>query len=350
MVPEADISTLVSLWHDSWLALPVLGIVVFLSLKLAIGSNWTVTATVVRLVGLTLLIPVVLTVLVRAGALDMDVYTNAFAYVGLAGAATAAMFAATATRLGRLDAPDTGIGAGAGGSLFAWNLGGGDKGGKAEAPPRATMAINLDAPGKAWLLVKKGAEPGSVFNLEQDIVSMGRDSGCDIALKDKSTESKHAIIRRRDGQFLLYNLGTEAGTLVNKNAVETHFLKNGTTISVGRTEMFFTGIEEVDSGPFDPGGVILISSGPDAGAKFALSEDDVTIGREPGKGGVKVPDATVSKQHAVVRWSCLGHYVQDLGSSNGTTVDGNPVTGATLTNGDIITMGDSELQFVREAA
>jgi pSer/pThr/pTyr-binding forkhead associated (FHA) protein len=350
MVPEADISALVRLWHDSWLALPVLGLVALLSLRLAKDSNWTVTATVVRLVGLALLIPAALTVLVRSGALDMDVYTNAFAYVGLAGAATAAMFAATATRLGRLDAPDAGIGANAGGSLFAWKLGGGDKASKLEDRPGTTMAINLDAPGKAWLLVRKGAEPGSVFDLEQDIISMGRDSKCDIALKDQSTEKKHAIIRRRDGQFLLYDLGTEAGTLVNKRAVETHFLKNGTTISVGRTEMFFTGVEEVDSGPRDPGGVILISSGPDAGAKFALGEDDVTIGRDPGKGGVKVPDATVSKQHAVVRWSCLGHYVQDMGSSNGTTVDGNPVTGAALTNGDIITMGDSELQFVREAA
>ena len=212
------------------------------------------------------------------------------------------------------------------------------------------MAFDVSASRRAWLLIKKGAEPGSVFDLEQDVISMGRGSGCDLPLKDKSIEKRHAIIRRRDGRFVLYDLSTEAGALVNKRAVESSFLENGTTISVGRTEMFFTGVEEVASGPWDPGGIILISSGPEAGARFALGEDDVTIGREPSKGGVKVPDSTVSKQHAVIRWSYLGHYVQDMDSSNGTLVDGEPVTGAELSNGDVITMGDSELQFVREAA
>lgn len=35
------------------------------------------------------------------------------------------------------------------------------------------MAFDVGAPGRAWLLIKKGAEPGSVFDLEQDVITMG---------------------------------------------------------------------------------------------------------------------------------------------------------------------------------
>jgi len=108
MVGDADISTLGRLWYDSWLALPDMGLVAVLSLRLAVRSDWTATSTVVRLVGLALLIPAVLTVLDRSGVFRMDVYTDAFTYVGVVDTATAAIFAITAGRLGHLHEPDTG--------------------------------------------------------------------------------------------------------------------------------------------------------------------------------------------------------------------------------------------------
>jgi len=64
--------------------------------------------------------------------------------------------------------------------------------------------------------------------------------------------------------------------------------------------------------------------------------------------GVALGDDSVSREHAEIRISEEGVEVVDLGSSNGTCVNGRPISGALLRIGDRIQLGDTHL-LVKES-
>jgi tetratricopeptide (TPR) repeat protein len=93
--------------------------------------------------------------------------------------------------------------------------------------------------------------------------------------------------------------------------------------------------------------VLLLScqSGPAAGRDFALEGDEVSIGRAA-ENAVSLPDTSVSRAHALLRRTATGWALSDLGSGNGTRLNGEPVLDETeLSPGDVIAVGNSELVF-----
>ena len=93
-------------------------------------------------------------------------------------------------------------------------------------------------------------------------------------------------------------------------------------------------------------GVLLVKSGPAAGTSIALPDGDIVIGRDPGAGGATLNDPAVSGRHALVRRDQEAYVIYDLGSQNGTTVDGSPMPSKELKGGEAIVVGQTELQFV----
>ena len=59
---------------------------------------------------------------------------------------------------------------------------------------------------------------------------------------------------------------------------------------------------------------------------------------------IVVPDPNVSRVHAEVRHIGVDYYLVDLGSTNGTEVNGQVVTRHALADGDVIVMGTSEIR------
>ena len=80
------------------------------------------------------------------------------------------------------------------------------------------------------------------------------------------------------------------------------------------------------------------------GVSTALAKPSVTIGRLP-ECDVVVDDAGVSRQHARIRRTESGFVLTDLGSTNGTMVNGEPIQEHVLEHGDRITIGETELEF-----
>ena len=80
------------------------------------------------------------------------------------------------------------------------------------------------------------------------------------------------------------------------------------------------------------------------GVSTALAKPSVTIGRLP-ESDVVVEDAGVSRQHARIRRTESGFVLTDLGSTNGTMVNGEPIQEHVLEHGDRITIGETELEF-----
>lgn len=84
-------------------------------------------------------------------------------------------------------------------------------------------------------------------------------------------------------------------------------------------------------------------------SQFAVNDDQpLTLGRSTGN-VIQVHDAKMSRHHSEIRATPDGYFVRDLGSKNGTFVNGARVTEARLRNDDRIQVGLAHLLFRCEA-
>lgn len=96
--------------------------------------------------------------------------------------------------------------------------------------------------------------------------------------------------------------------------------------------------------PFN-GPKLMVTAGPKAGEEFNLEEGEYVVGRATDN-PICIQDTSVSRKHIMLRRVGSGWTVSDLGSGNGTLVNGEPITDETvLGNGDVITMGDTEVTY-----
>jgi pSer/pThr/pTyr-binding forkhead associated (FHA) protein len=96
---------------------------------------------------------------------------------------------------------------------------------------------------------------------------------------------------------------------------------------------------------------LVVRRGPQEGHVFPLTGDMLTIGRDP-MSDITLNDPEVSRQHArLARLSDGGFEIQDLGSTNGTFIDGNRLGGerVRLSPGQVLVLG-SNVSLVLEAA
>ncbi len=85
---------------------------------------------------------------------------------------------------------------------------------------------------------------------------------------------------------------------------------------------------------------LVMHSGPTPGKTFPLEGDAITIGREAGN-TIVINDAEVSRKHAQLMFQGGKYIVTDIGSTNGTFVNGQRVTGQhVLQPGEIISLGE----------
>jgi hypothetical protein len=93
-----------------------------------------------------------------------------------------------------------------------------------------------------------------------------------------------------------------------------------------------------------PGGAAVGSIFLDDGRRIEIGEAPLAIGRMP-ECDLNLSDANVSRKHAEIRRQGTGFVVVDLGSTNGTKVNGANVKERLLNNGDEITVGATKLRF-----
>ncbi len=83
--------------------------------------------------------------------------------------------------------------------------------------------------------------------------------------------------------------------------------------------------------------------------EIPLAKERTTIGRKP-HNDIQIDNLAVSGEHAVIVTTLNDSLLEDLGSTNGTVVNGNPVKKHFLQNSDVIELGKYKLKFVGEAA
>jgi hypothetical protein len=80
------------------------------------------------------------------------------------------------------------------------------------------------------------------------------------------------------------------------------------------------------------------------GDRVPLGEDVLTVGRLP-ESTIVLADPNVSRNHAEIRPRGTGFVVVDLGSTNGTRVNGVRITEQELVDGDDVTFGNTRMRF-----
>jgi len=90
---------------------------------------------------------------------------------------------------------------------------------------------------------------------------------------------------------------------------------------------------------------LLIKKGPKKGAEYTISTSRTVIGRGTGS-DIIVDDPAVSRMHAAIEFSESRFVLRDLGSKNGTFLDGKSINETGLAHGDTFQLGSTIIEFV----
>jgi len=111
-----------------------------------------------------------------------------------------------------------------------------------------TERLRVEPPTFAWLVIVGGVHAGHIFRLLPEVTLIGRDPSCDIVLDDTAASRHHAKIRMVEGEdtqkvFVLHDLATENGTLVNDEEIVKYELNDGDRILIGQTKLVFKQVQ-----------------------------------------------------------------------------------------------------------
>ena len=91
-------------------------------------------------------------------------------------------------------------------------------------------------------------------------------------------------------------------------------------------------------------GLFVVESGPKAGSRYGLEAPVTSVGRH-GEADILLDDVTVSRRHAEVERIGERYVARDVGSLNGTWLNGQRVDSAELADGDELQIGRFKLVF-----
>ncbi len=238
---------------------------------------------------------------------------------------------------------------------------------------------------KAFLKIVAGAKEGLNVPLPNDApLVVGRSKG-DLVLEDPMISGRHLQILLVGDKWVLRDLGSTNGTMVDGRLVREMTLRPGSEIAVGNTRMVLFLASEAEKEPsaknqleiawlldeelveiqgggenatrqagdvigqdlrLPPGvvAVVEVMAGQDTGKVFRFTRGNVNIGRKMGE--IPLSDPEVSRRHAVVE--VFGRemiFLRDMGSTNGTFHNGRKIGVSRIASGDTIGVGKTVMKL-----
>jgi pSer/pThr/pTyr-binding forkhead associated (FHA) protein len=249
----------------------------------------------------------------------------------------------------------------------------------------------------AWLRIEYGRNEFKEWSIDSAETFIGRSESASVPLRgDPNIAQVHAVIRKQGNSYTLADGGSPVGTLLNGQYIQQAALASGSVIQIASMRLQFlikgvpapvfaadgqrpqplgpqnyprpamgavapfgapTTVGAAGGGsPFgqpgpmaqtvafsSPVGFSLVAlDGPLAGQKFPASSN-LEIGRE----GAQIRldgDSNASRRHAMVSPSASGVRVADLGSTNGTFLNGQRVQSGDAKQGDILRIGNTSFR------
>lgn len=210
-------------------------------------------------------------------------------------------------------------------------------------------------------------------------VIVGRKEPADIVIADGQMSSRHARLRPDGDGAVVCDLGSTNGTRIDTGDrlppnVDTRLVR-GQKLLMGPAVVELVAIAaESDSGfgkaehtvvagagimqnvlvqlaRFKAAQPRLVVSAEHTHKVIEITEMEVVVGRDTANAQVAIPHQSVSARHARFKFDAGKFYVEDLGSANGTFVEGNRVMGLTpLDSQTAVTIGTVDCLFATRAA
>tara|TARA_Y100001960_G_C14764463_1_gene876084 strand:+ start:1055 stop:2590 length:1536 start_codon:yes stop_codon:yes gene_type:complete len=212
----------------------------------------------------------------------------------------------------------------------------------------------------AMLTFKNGTKQGDSLSLDKEFTCIGRSAENDIQLTESRVSRKHALIKKINEKYAIFDSGSTSGTFINGEQVSgVRVYGDVGTIKVGETELGLITFEnqqlEDESGYSDntynptsdvshSSSMLIIKKGPGSGSTFPISEGVNYIGRGE-ENHVNLSDSVVSRRHCAIVRRNDTYEVFELGSRSGTIVNEKVVQGKFLKTQDVIKIGKTECIF-----
>lgn len=186
--------------------------------------------------------------------------------------------------------------------------------------------------------------------LVNEITVIGRGRDCEITLLDERISRQHSEIYFDGESYLVSDLGSFNGTYLNGEMLgDTHPLEDGDQLQIGPVVLLFE-LAAAPGGNLRSTLVVPESrikaylETPD-GTRIELDKTKTVIGRNQGW-DVCLPDRAVSRPHAEIERRADDYLLRDLGSANGTLLNGARLEApSTLKDGDTLVFGAETIIF-----
>jgi len=183
-------------------------------------------------------------------------------------------------------------------------------------------------------------------------IRIGRDPGADVVSANPYVSREHIVIRRAGDGWVLEDHGSRGGTYVGDQRVSSLPITGATTVRLGDPR-------EGDELLLEPSAVAAAVApvAPALGGNVRMGRPTgiyrtdrprIRIGRAPDN-DVVVDDILVSRYHAELLVTPGGYEIIDLGSHNGTFVDGQRVDRARVDETNFIGLGHQQFRLVAGA-
>lgn len=204
---------------------------------------------------------------------------------------------------------------------------------------------------------------------------VGRGGDCDLTIDDVSLSRRHAQISIEGGMLRVRDLGSANGTFANGNRIREGVLRQGDELRFGSRAFVVVAPADPGAGaraddatqvqgpaadcdPNDadtewlydqsqPAMLVEVSEIIGAGEPLRVRQRSCRLGRGADN-DIVIPDASVSRDHAVLTLRGDSWQIDDLESSNGMLINGQRAETALLNDGDLITLGRAEFRFHRD--
>lgn len=185
------------------------------------------------------------------------------------------------------------------------------------------------------------------------VIGRGADCTWKIPIADRGASSQHAKLYRKGWQFYIQDLKSRNGIYFMGEKIQLRKLSGGDIYSIGDCKLIVE-----DAAPHIAHTKSRVAfhrleqlTGKDRGKIYHLREDNIKIGAASGC-GIVLDDSLVSHIHAVLENHNDGTcWLKDMGSRNGTKVNGTPLTvenaetGRMLKDGDIVSIAYLDFRF-----
>lgn len=259
------------------------------------------------------------------------------------------------------------------------------------------------------LIMRRGPTPGAIYELTADAYTIGRGAKNDIVIRDNDISREHCRLSRLMGDYEVQDANSTTGTYVNGQRVVTKFLlQHGSILELGDMVTFDIERVEVAESPAPPPAApepaappevqpdpppdaqpdptpvspldgaaplapavtedmptqgrtpdqvidfrasLIMTHGPQPGQTFPLVDLIITVGRDLAN-DIVIQDPEISRRHARMRRWKHGYSIEDVGSTNGTSVNGQAISEPRLLRpNDRLKIGTQvQFQYVQDAA